>query len=188
MKTELRKKFKKLRADIMDKAVKDKKICASFLKSDIYARAEQIFCYAALHDEINTNLIIDCALKDNKKVALPFCTDLNGNMEYYYIHSAEDLKTGSFGISEPDTEKCEKALNFEKAVCIVPALSFDAYGFRLGYGKGYYDRFLKKFTSVSVGLCYNELMSSRLPVNEFDESVSYIASEDGIVPSILNIE
>lgn len=182
MKKELRKSFKKLRSDISDKSIKDNKICVRFLESDLYAKAEQILCYAALKEEICTKLIIDCALKDNKRVALPYCTDLNGNMEYYYINSAADLKIGSFGISEPDTDKCEKVLNFEKSVCIVPGLSFDVNGFRLGYGKGYYDRFLKKFTSVSVGLCYNELISSRLPVNEFDESVFYIAAEDRIIP------
>lgn len=181
IKAELRKKFKELRKELLDKENKDKSICQNFLNSNIYKNANQILCYAALSEEINTDEIIVKALEDKKLVALPVCADLNGNMDFYYINSLSDVKTGSFGIREPDVELCAKVIDFENAVCIVPALSFDKNGYRLGYGKGYYDRFLEKFASISAGMCYNNLLSNQLPVDKYDRHVDYIFSENEII-------
>lgn len=181
IKKELRRAFREKRKHISDKEIKDNSICEIFLNSDIYKNSEQILCYAAFDDEINTAKIIKAAFKDNKKVALPHCTDLNGNMEFYYINSFSDISIGSFDIREPNIEICKKTVDFSNAVCVVPAFTFDKKGYRLGYGKGYYDRFLKKFTIISVGLCYNSFLRDNLPVNEFDVAVNYIATEDKII-------
>lgn len=170
-----------MRKELLNKNSKDESICVNFLNSDIYLKSKQIFCYAALNGEIATDLIIKSAFEDNKLVALPVCSDLNGSMDFYYIKSLVDVKIGAFGILEPDISKCEKAVDFHSAVCIVPALSFDKNGFRLGYGKGYYDRFLEKFTSISVGLCYNSFLSDVLPINKYDKSVDYIFTENGAI-------
>lgn len=181
MKNELRKKFRILRKELTDKKRKDEAINVNFLNSNIYKCSKQIYCYSALKGEIETALIIKSAFNDNKKVALPVCTDLNGSMDFYYIKSFDDVKIGAFGIMEPDLSKCEIALDFGGAVCVVPALSFDKNGYRLGYGKGYYDRFLEKYTSISVGLCYNSFLSDDLPINEHDKNVDYIFTENNIV-------
>lgn len=82
---------------------------------------------------------------------------------------------------EPDPGLCAKASYFSGAVCVVPGLSFDRRGFRLGYGKGYYDRFLEKFTIITVGLCYNELLSGALPADAYDVPVDYIALQDSFI-------
>ncbi|MCI9642765.1 MAG: 5-formyltetrahydrofolate cyclo-ligase [Eubacterium sp.] len=180
VKSELRKHFRQKRKNISDKNNKDFLICQTILSSDLFIDASQILCYYPLDDEINTLPVIDAALKCGKKTALPYCMDDNGNMEFYYITSRNDLKTGSFGIMEPDLSVCEKVCDFSSSLCIVPAFSFDRNGFRLGYGKGYYDRFLKKFTFNSIGLCYNNFLSDSLPVDHFDVAVKYIATEDKI--------
>ena len=101
-------------------------------------------------------------------------------MEFYLADSVNDLKQGMYGILEPDTDKCSKITDFSGALCLVPALCYDKKGFRLGYGKGYYDRFLEKFTITTVGLCYNELIKDTLPVDKFDKSVDYIVTQTGI--------
>lgn len=181
MKAELRKKYKELRRNINNKSFKDDCICSNFLKSDIYSEAKQIFCYYPLADEINTVRIISAALNDGKEVALPVCSDKNGNMDFYYIKCLDDISKGTFGIGEPIIEKCLSAVNYSAAVCIVPALTYDEKGFRLGYGKGYYDRFLDKFDSLSVGLCYNELLCSKLPCEEYDKSVDCICTEKYLI-------
>lgn len=180
VKSELRKRFRQLRKTISDKNKKDFSICKIVLESNFFKNADQILCYYPLDNEINTIPIIEASLKCGKKTALPYCTDENGNMEFYYIHSLDDLKTGSYDIMEPDADMCEKVTDFNHSLCIVPAFSFDKKGFRLGYGKGYYDRFLKKFTFNSIGLCYNSFLSDSLPADEHDIAVEYIATEDKI--------
>lgn len=181
IKNELRKEFKEKRKALYDKKSKDNGICQSFLNSDLYKNSKQILCYAALGGEIDTDVIMRKAFEDNKRVALPVCLDLNGTMEFYYINSLECIKIGAFGIREPDTDKCIAVSDFTDSVCLVPALSFDKNGFRLGYGKGYYDRFIEKFTSISAGLCYNSFISDKLPIDKYDKSVDYIFTENEII-------
>lgn len=181
LKSELRKRFRKIRKNIADKPDLDKKICKNLIGSDIYADVELILFYAALKDEVNIDFCIRHALSCGKKAALPVCTDKNGNMKYYYINSLNDVKTGSFGIREPDTELCREVTDFTGSLCIVPAISFDRRGYRLGYGKGYYDRFLKNYAYKSVGICYNELIVNKLPADEYDIPVHYIITQDGVL-------
>ncbi len=177
MKNELRRVFREKRKQISDKSAKDNLICTNILKSDLYKNAKQVLCYYPLADEIDTKLIMNTAIADGKKIALPFCVDTNGNMEFYYINSFDNLKQGAFGIMEPEVEICEKVSDFRHSVCLVPGFTFDKRGFRLGYGKGYYDKFLKKFTFNSIGLCYNNFLSGALPADIYDETVGYIATE-----------
>lgn len=180
-KAEYRKILKSKRKEIKQKCNLDRRICMSFLHTELYKNTSCVFAYAALNDEINTDLIISTALDDNKKIALPYCTDKDGNMSFYYINSFDDLITGSFGIREPDITKCKIAMPDDNALIIVPGLSFDRFGYRLGYGKGYYDRVLEKFTFISVGLCYNTLIEEKLPVGRYDKKVNYLITEDNII-------
>ena len=181
IKSELRRIFKEKRKRLVDKAHKDELICKRLLSSSLYKNADLILCYASLETEISTDSIIRSAVAEGKRVALPLCIDKNGNMKFYLINSLSDISEGAFGIKEPNAEKCGSVEDFTNSICIVPALSIDRNGYRLGYGKGYYDRFLKNYSSISVGLCYNEFISKDLPIDEFDKAVDYIASEDKII-------
>lgn len=177
IKSELRRLYREKRKNLADKELKDQQICERFLNGELYKKAQTLLCYAALKDEINTDIIIEKALNDCKRVALPRCIDKSGNMDFYYIKSLSDLSDGAYGIREPDPDSCEKVKNFSNCICLVPALAFDESGYRLGYGKGYYDRFMKKFIIISVGLCYNEFLRDTLPVEMHDEAVYYIVTE-----------
>lgn len=179
MKNELRKEFKKKRAELTDKKNKSLEICNIFLNSDTYKNAKIILCYSAINGEVDTGAVIDKTLADGKILALPRCIDKNGIMNYYIIDSLNSLAEGMFGISEPDAS-CKLLDDFTDSVCIVPALSFDKKGYRLGYGKGYYDRFLEKYNGISVGLCYNDLISEYLPINKFDKNVNAVITENEI--------
>lgn len=180
MKNELRRKYRELRKSIDNKNQKDFDICLNFLNSDLYKNSKQILCFSSLDGEISTDLIISQTLKDGKALALPACTDGCGNMRFYKVKSIDELISGYFGIKEPDTEKCPLICDFSSSVCVVPAFCFDKSGFRLGYGKGYYDKFLKKFTSASVGLCYNDFIEEKLPADEYDVPVDYIITQNNI--------
>lgn len=181
VKGELRKELKVKRRSIDDKAEKDGKISNNLISFEPYKKAQTILFYAALYDEINIDLCIEKAIDSGKRAALPVCTDEKGNMKFYYITSLSDIKVGFFGVREPDVNFCDEVKDFSSSICIVPAIAYDKKGFRLGYGKGYYDRFLKKFTSHSIGLCYNELIKDKLPIGEYDIPVDYIISENGVI-------
>ena len=147
------------------------------LQLDVFQSAKLVLCYVSLPDEIDTEALIEQAWRSGKEVAVPVCTDRFGNMDFYRITALSDLKNSTFGVREPDTALCQKVTDFQEAVCIVPGLSFDRKGSRLGYGKGYYDRFLKKYTLISIGLCYNSLILDTLPTDEFDVPVNIVVTE-----------
>lgn len=180
-KQDLRKFYKQKRKEIVDKTVKDEQININLINFKAFQNAKTVFCYVSLKDEVSTDLIIKSALFYGKQVAVPCCKDDKGNMEFYLINSLSDLKIGSFGIREPDIDKCIMLNDFDNSVCIVPAVCFDKHGNRLGYGKGYYDRFLNLFTSCSIGLCYNDFVLDEIPVDDFDKQVDYIITEKGII-------
>ena len=111
-----------------------------------------VFTYASTDIEVDTRQIIAYCLKLEIPVALP----VSGERElaFYYIKSIDELNKGRFNIDEPPQTR--PALSDKRSLCIVPALCADGTGARLGYGKGYYDRFLSGFTGTSVILCYKE--------------------------------
>lgn len=98
-------------------------------------------------------------------------------MEFYLIKGEEDLEPGMFGVLEPVPERCQKVTDYSGGICIVPGLSFDAGGFRLGYGKGYYDRFLSQFQGVTVGICYSNCTQWKLPHGRYDKPVNLLITD-----------
>lgn len=157
----------------------DLEIARTVLMSDLYVNAEHILFYMATKHEIETRNMIRAALACGKKVSLPRCTP-EGTMEFYYISSLSDVKEGSFGILEPERNPENLALDFENSLCIVPGLSFDPEGNRLGYGKGYYDKFLRSYKGVSMGLCYGSFVKWSIPAGKFDVPVDFLATDSNI--------
>lgn len=180
IKSQLRAEYKIKRKNILDKALLDCQIQDNFLNSDIYKNASTILCYCSLDDEISTDRIIKKSLDDKKIVAAAKCLDTNGNMEFYIINSFNDLFSGSYNIREPK-DYCKAVIDFENSVIVVPALCFDTFGYRLGYGKGYYDRYLQNHSLISVGLCYNSNIISQLPTDKYDKAVDYIVTQNKII-------
>ncbi len=160
-KSELRKKFLSLRGTLPVK-----ELCLSHLEDFAeFKNAETVFCYVSAGSEVRTlNLIGE--MFTSKRVVVPFCTDKCGNMIAVEIKSLDELKDGLFGIPEPiNTQEFSKN---EIDFAIVPAVAFDKEGYRLGYGKGYYDRFLSDITPYKLGVCAEELLVEKLPHDEFD--------------------
>ena len=127
--------------------------------------AKTIFCYVSYNGEVNTlNLLSEIAKV--KSLVVPYCIDDSGNMIAVKINSTADLKKGMYGILEPKNPVPfpKEAIDF----AIVPGVAFSKDGYRLGYGKGYYDRFLSDITPYKLGVCKKELFLEKLPINEFD--------------------
>lgn len=178
----LRSKYKAIR-EKMTKAEKQlcsEKIISSVAELKEYKENDVLFTYVSKDIEVDTTEIIKMALMQNKQVIVPKCVANTRNMDFYRIDSLQQLEKASFGLMEPITDKCVKITDFCTGVCLVPGLSFDMDGFRLGYGKGYYDRFLSQFTGITVGLCYNNSISHNLPHGFYDKAVDILVTDKDI--------
>ena len=164
-KRRLRKRYRKLRENCPAelKAKLDKALTAQVLSLDEFKSCETLFVFISSPIECDTSEIISEAFRQGKRVAVPRCIDKFGKMDFYYIKSTADLSPGSFSLMEPDPEKCLKVTDFTKGLCIVPGLCFDYEGYRVGFGKGYYDRFLNAFRGTTVGICYSRYTEKQLP-------------------------
>ena len=180
-KKELRSYIKTKRKSVENKAEKDSLVAQNLLSLDEIKKADTVLCYISLDDEICTDEIVRVLLDSGKSVGAPYCVDNNGNMDFYYITDFDDLRIQSFGVREPVIEKCKKVTSFDNTIIILPGLCFDSNGNRLGYGKGYYDRFLQIHSLISVGLCYNSLIVKKVPTDMYDKKADIIVTENDII-------
>lgn len=181
-KNSLRKSFKSIRAALSkdEKKALDFNVFSHMINSVIFMNAETVITYVSTDIEVDTLEIIRYALNSKKKVAVPKCVDGTRLMDFYYIKSLDDLEVAAFSVLEPIKDKCIKVNSFDNSICLVPGLSFDMKGYRLGYGKGYYDRFLSKYNGSTIGLCYGSCLTDMLVINEYDKAVDYIVTEKNI--------
>lgn len=179
-KSELRSRFKTIRKEMSpeEKQKCDSAVFRRVISSSEYKRCSLLLTYVSTDIEVDTMALIGQALADGKKVAVPRCISGTRLMDFYYISSPDDLEPGSFGVLEPRTDICRKTAEFDGALCIVPGLSFDMQGFRLGYGKGYYDRFLSAHPNMYLlGLCYCRCTVQELISGRFDKPVDSLATD-----------
>lgn len=182
-KNDIRAKYKALREAIepAKKAEMDEKICTTFVGLATYRYASVLLMYAPKSDEVDIMPIAKKALADGKKVAFPRCIPDTHDMEYHFITSLDQLKKGTYGLLEPTEDlPLYDRESAQPTACIVPALVYDKKGFRLGYGKGYYDRYLGTFTGSKVGMIYSDFIIDTVPRGRFDLSVDFIVTERGI--------
>ena len=177
-KKELRKKFRQIRMDMSqtERENTDAKVFERVVATDAYKSADVILAYVSSYIEVDTYKLIEHSWQMGKKVCVPRCKPYSNDMEFFEINSFDDLEQGAFGIYEPKGH-CTGWDNRGNTCCIVPALSYDKRGFRLGFGKGFYDKFLTEFNGVKLGICYENCMSEQLPDDEYDISVDLIVTD-----------
>ncbi len=177
-KQEIREKSRARRGSIppQEKVLLDGKIADNVRRLRQYAPAKTILVYVSTAIEIDTKKIIENAWADGKRVAVPRCIPDTRNMDFHFIESFDDLHPGTFGVLEPD-ETLPIVEVFDGCLMIVPAIQFDLQGYRLGYGKGYYDRYMSRFTGVSAGLCYIEELRRHMYHGRFDKPVDIIVTD-----------
>lgn len=175
MKNKLRIELMRLRREMprKEKRILDREIFRKLVSLEEYRRANTVLTYVSTDFEVDTRALIEFALRNGKNVAVPKCEKLN--MTFHLINSPDDLQPGSFGILEP-RNYCPMITYFPESICVVPALCYDEGGHRIGYGKGYYDRFLKRNPCMSVGICYENFIRD-FDVEPHDERVNVIITE-----------
>ena len=176
-KAALRRLLKQRRAAIphADKQEADRLLCERLLAHAAFRSCRILLTYAPTGSEPQILSLATEALRQGKRVAFPRCGK-QGQMRFHFVSSTEELVSGAYGIREPS----ESAPVYEgeaQALCVVPALAFDKDGYRVGYGGGYYDRFLATFCGVSCGLTYEACLYDTLPRGEFDRPVTLWITE-----------
>ena len=147
------------------------------LSLDEFADAACIALYAPAHKETDTSGILEAAFAAGKRVLYPAVC--GHHMVFRQVESLQHLEEGSFGILEP----CPTGIDHhagEPDLIVVPGVAFDRHGHRVGYGKGYYDRFLQhpERTAHLVGLCHDfQLIDGDIPAEEHDIRMEIIVTD-----------
>ncbi len=182
-KSRLRADLKQFRQSmpIETKSALDRKIQNRLMNLWAFREAQTILCYVSTPAEIDTIHLIASVLESGRTVAVPRCEDGASRMSFYVIRSLFELSPGHFNVLEPDGGCALVTGDQKSALCIVPALAFDREGFRLGYGKGYYDRFLNQYQGMTAGMCYTQCLYDALPHGKYDRTVQILVTEKEIV-------
>lgn len=158
------------------------------INHELFKSSKTICTYAPTKSEINVNDIARTAWewkKQRKIVLFPRCSKTEkGIMQFYQCDNFSDLEQGAYDISEPKAS-CplidENMLNSPDTLILVPALAYSPEGYRIGYGQGFYDRFLAKIPlAASIGITLSPLISEDIIIEPWDKAVGYLATEKGL--------
>lgn len=158
-----------------------KLICQNIINSEFYQKAQIVYAYMALPDEVDLSVLIDDALCKNKTVFVPKVVP-NSNKMIFFDYSKCQFENGSFGILEPKTEdiKEEKITGDQTAIFLVPGRVFGEDGERIGRGKGFYDIYLSNFLKTQkksvlvAGVCFPIQIGKQVPTTEHDIKMDQI--------------
>lgn len=193
VKRNLRKEVRQKRdaLDVAQRMAEDRAIAAAVAGCRAFADAPAVLTYYSIGSEVDTHGLIDRALQAGKVVALPRCQPGSRTMGWHVITTTADLVLGFGGILEPRDDVSTLIDPHEldsTALALVPGLIFDRHGYRLGYGGGYYDRFLSDFPGISLGLARAsqtvESLDALGAIGAFDRPVQLIAAENGVGPAL----
>jgi len=156
----------------------DDVICENLIGLPEYQTAKTIFCFASMPTEVNTRAVIEDALQRGKRICVPKCIG-KGTMEVREITDFSDLQLGFYGIMEPKSI-CPIVQRDEIDLGIIPGVTCNKKGERLGHGGGYYDRFLKEIEFPTAILCRERIMESRIPMMKHDVRIQIVITESGV--------
>lgn len=140
-----------------------------------YKDAKSVMLFYSVGREPDTLLLAEAAFADNKKVAFPFCLR-KGIMHAHVVSSPDELRPAMLGIPAPP-EDAPVLSPYELDLIIVPALTYDRDGFRLGYGGGYYDRYLADTSAFTVGIARERLLMDKVLREPHDIAVRRLVTE-----------
>jgi len=139
----------------------------------IFKNAKNIACYYPIGSEVKTENIIQEALDDGKEVSLPKV--VNGNLIFKKITGIKNLDKGSYGILEPK-DNCPEMNKVD--VVLVPTIAITRSGIRLGYGYGYYDRYLSTTKAKTISLTFAKQITKTIPSSDNDVKIEWVVTED----------
>ncbi|MDR1042478.1 MAG: 5-formyltetrahydrofolate cyclo-ligase [Clostridiales Family XIII bacterium] len=160
------------------RAEADRNILAALTSLPEYLAADMIFCYVSMADEPDTRALIEDALARGKRVCVPLCVSM-GVMQAREISGQDDLTAGKYDIPEPK-EGCPSVAPEEIGLIVVPCVCCDRDGYRLGYGGGFYDRWLEKRSAPAAVLCFEHMIVPSVPREQHDQRADILITDVGV--------
>jgi 5-formyltetrahydrofolate cyclo-ligase len=177
-KTGLRSKYLYYRNSLSPKEVKDcsDAIFKRIVNLDVYKDAKHIFCYMSMFNEVDTYNFIKEAIKEGKIVGIPKIE--NKDMNFFKLESIKDVAEGYCKILEPTSDSIITPCKGD--LIIVPGIVFDETGYRIGYGGGFYDRYISNNVNDEIsliGVAYSIQLVAEVPKADYDQQLNYLATE-----------
>lgn len=177
----------KLLRDAMPKELREadsKAICQKVVTMASFGLCDIILCYAPIGSEVDVMPIAEAALSRGKVVGFPVCDKESGEMEFYSVASLDELsENGVFGEKVPSAREERLIIPTANTMIIMPGLLFDKHGRRIGYGGGYYDKYIRRHealfrSSMTVGVAYSAFLSDiPIPYSDHDISAALVVTE-----------
>ena len=155
----------------------DRLIAEAVLRHPRYAAAKQVLAYVSMPHEVGTRAILEAVLKDGKTLGLPVCMPETNEMQFYRLDALSELGAGAYRIPVPPVSADRLLEPSAETLMIVPMLAFDADGYRLGAGGGYYDRYLAAHSVQTIGICYADCRMTQLPHDNYDRKLLCCVTE-----------
>ena len=172
-KIELRRQIKEKKRQMTESEIKSASACLGelFIATEQYQQAKTVYGYLPYNQEVRTTPILEQALRDGKQVAVPKI--YGEEMKFIYMTDLSQTEKNSYGIPEPIAD-CPVA-NDTSALVLMPGLAFTKAGDRMGYGGGFYDKFLaEEPTHPTVALCYEFQIVDQIPTDDYDIPVGLV--------------
>lgn len=181
-KKEIRKAFLKERDALPTVEIlrKSNDIISTLLSIKEFEEARKVLLYISFGSEVNTHGLIRL-LFGRKEVFVPIVDKERKEIFISELRRWEELSSGAYGILEPEKDYIRKGDVKEMEIAIVPGVAFDEYGYRIGYGGGYYDKLLKKMDGVKIGIAYDFQILKKLPHENHDVRMDKIVTEKRIL-------
>ncbi|MDD3705411.1 MAG: 5-formyltetrahydrofolate cyclo-ligase [Clostridiaceae bacterium] len=181
MKDAIRKQILRIRNGLSEKDVSllSEKTFYNLKENSFFNNSTHVMIYLDFKNEIKTDPIINYCLKNNKKVYVPICISETHELCTSRITSLEELQSGHFGIREPGLQYIRLSDSKLIDLVLVPGVAFDVSGNRIGFGAGYYDRFMMRLKpgAIKAALAYSFQIVDTLPSDEYDIPMDYIVTE-----------
>lgn len=158
-----------------------KVISVSFLASPFYSNSHTVLTYVSSKDnEVDTLTILDCALESGRQVLVPKVLQDSKILSWIQIFNRNELLPSKYGLLEPERVEAACVPSDPHTICLTPGIAFTRAGDRLGYGGGYYDRFLANFPGISIGLAFESQLIASLPITPNDIKVNHVLTEQAL--------
>lgn len=194
--SEIRRHYRAIRNEMTNDLMNEynKKILERLLALDLFIKCNILFTYISFGNEVDTHEIINKALQMKKQVYVPRVenkechasqgTSMFNEMNFYEIQGIDKLMRSNYGILEPDGDirnKYVSSMSDKNKLMLLPGLAFDTKGNRIGYGAGYYDRYLGRFAQnewKKLALAYDFQITNKLTVGIYDVPTDFIVTPD----------
>ncbi len=157
------------------------RITQRVLKNKAVELAQFIHCYVSMNsrNEVNTHRLIQCCLDNNKKVFIPVMSQETNELKHASVSDLDKLVPNKWGVPEPLNQVTYSTISPD--IIIVPMLAVDRKGNRIGYGKGYYDRFLQSVSAIKIGVIFDQFILDSVPVEPHDIPLDIIITETATI-------